>query len=189
MFSSSYLRSAERIQFWLGRDRALLFPIPVSTQLIKNHQCNWIENIHGTSQTELVFFYGGQGARHKKSSRTQIKDPTYLHLFDTHLDSQVHHSALQAQCCINQKKPYFLDNFLKSTSITADRIFHWQLHKHCILSYQIKNILKGEILGCKHRDIIAVDLTKSHQLDESPSEWKDLIRAQDDQCVTKLPLY
>lgn len=196
-FSNYCLLAAERIHYWLGRDKDHLFPQLLSklscSDLIIAHKCDLVKVPKIPSQVEQLPLYGFQ--IRKQSAQKQKLDNARKEKIDLNANwgeasSQINRSALHTQCCVNQKTPYIhFEEAFASTDLNSNRVISWRLKEHFLACRKLRSIHKKQHHHQKHHDFVALNPQKKHQQSNSDHEfWEEMIRSKEKPIFQKVTI-
>jgi len=196
-FSNYCVLAAERIHYWLGRDKDHLFPQLLSklscSDLINIHKCDLVKVPKIPSQVEQLPIYGFQirkQAPHKQNLDSVRKEKIDLHADRSGPSSQINRSALQTQCCVNQKTPYIhFEEAFASTDLSSNRVINWRLKEHFLAARKLRNIHKKQHHQQKHHDFVALNPIKKEPQPNSDHEfWEEMIRSKEKPIFQKVTI-
>lgn len=183
----SCLLAAERIHFWLGRDRDHLFPYllaKVSCQdLLMARKCDLVKVPKIPSQVQQLPLYGFQMRRLAplKGRLGEVgKEKIDLTKKEKEPASAINRSAHQTQCCVNQKTPYLHFEESCPNDLTATRVFDCRFKEHFLVSRRLRSINKNRQSLEKHRDFVPLNPQKETQESLQDRDfWEEMIRAKE----------
>ncbi len=193
-YSNHCLLAAERIQYWLGRDKEQLFPQLISklscSDLTIVHKCDLVKIPKIPSQVELLPLYGFQ--MWKQTTQKQKLDSARNKKIDlsgsrAENSSQINRSAFQTQCCVNQKTPYI--HFEEATDLDSTRVINWRLKEHFLACRKIRSIHREQQHHQKHHDFVALSPQHKDQQSILDQEfWEEMIRGKEKPIFQKVTI-
>lgn len=165
--SKSCVVSADRVQFLLKRYRGGLFPM-LSLNVLKNQRLR--RSLYIGGYTAIV-----------KSSLSQNKSLNNETRF-----SHAYQKPLICQGLIHLPLNLFMTPLRGDRSLFSVEVIHWARPKHCVIAYQLENLVHKAPTEPKQHHIVALSPLKPSN--EEHGHWEDLILSRDNQVVTKIPL-
>ncbi len=179
--------AAERVHFLLGRDRDQFFPHFLSklscSDLLAN-KCDLVKIPKIPSHVERIPLYGVQMHRFsswRKKLDGAKKEKIDLSAKEKSSGSQIDRSALQTQCCVNQKTPYLhFEETCAANDLTAVRVFDWRFKEHFLVSRKLRNLHKGRPPVEKQHNFVPINPQKNKADSSRDQEfWAEMIRAKE----------
>ena len=196
-FSNYCVLAAERIQYWLGRDKDHLFPQLLSklscSDLISIHKCDLVKVPKIPSQVEQLPIYGFQirkQAPPKQKLDNVRKEKIDLHANRSEAPSQINRSAFQTHCCVNQKTPYIhFEEAFATSDLNSNRVINWRLKEHFLAARKLRNIHKKQLHQQKHHEFVALNPMKKDPESNSDHEfWEEMIRSKEKPIFQKVTI-
>lgn len=196
-FFNDCLLAAERIHYWLGRDKDHLFPHLLTklscSDMINAHKCDLVKVPKIPSQVEQLPIYGYQirkQADHRQKLDSARKEKIDLHTDRSSALSEINRSALQTQCCVNQKTPYIhFEEAYASTDLNAGRVINWRLKEHFLAARKLRSIHRKRPQLNKPHDFTHLNpLKKDPQLESDREFWEGMIRSKEKTTFQKVTI-
>ncbi len=191
------LLAAERIHYWLGRDKEHLFPLLLSklscSDLLIAHNYDLVKVPRIPSQVEQLPLYAFQIRRQsiqKRKLDCAQKERIDLNANRGEATSQINRSALQTQCCVNQKSSciHFEEAFA-ATDLDSTRVINWRLKEHFLASRKLRSIHRKQQHHQKHHDFVALNHQKKDEQSNADQDfWEEMIRSNEKPIFQKVTI-
>ena len=160
--------AAERIQYWFGKDKELLFclknPTAISQDFCKMYKCDLVKPPRIPSQIDhlpLQEYVLSKRKKQTKQRKVTKENP---------LNKPLRFSVDQAHCCVNQKNLSYLQ---KENPLSSNRVAQCHLKEHFLVSKRLKYLSKQKTTGPKRHDVIRIKSTSQQDPSQNPylQEW------------------